>query len=136
MRLSTVHENLARRFQQAPDPNDARRIFEKVFRACARRIESRWYALLRNEQLALRLAAGELPEGFDFNALSAEMDAKYFDAEDQGRDDDSAAYFTLARLMLALSFAATAADAAAFSEATYEAIVTLPNPKEDSAAFI
>jgi len=136
MRLSTVNENLAQRFRQAPDTNDARPIFETVFRACARKIESRWYALLRNEQLALRLVAGELPESFDFNALSAEMDAKYFDAEDQGRDEDSVAYFTLARLMSALSFAATASDVAAFSEATYEAIMTLPNPEEDSAALI
>ena len=136
MRLSTVNEDLAQRFRQAPDANDARRLFEEIFRACVRRIESRWYTLLENDQLAQRLAAGELPQGFDFGALSGEMDERYFDAEDEGRDEDSAAYFALARLMSALSFAAAAMDPTGFSEATYEAIMALPNPQEDSATLV
>ncbi|KAA1184493.1 hypothetical protein FP026_03710 [Rhizobium tropici] len=136
MRLSTVNEDLAQRFRRAPNTSDARRLFEEIFRACARRIQSRWYALLENDQLALRLAAGELPQRFDFGALSGEMDGRYFDAEDEGRDEDSAAYFTLARLMSALSFAAAAMDPTGFSEATYEAIMALPNPQEDSATLL
>ncbi|NTG20662.1 hypothetical protein G6L00_09490 [Agrobacterium rhizogenes] len=136
MRLSTINENIAQRFRRASDTNDARRIFEEIFRACARRIENRWYVMLENDQLALQLAAGELPRAFDFVALSGEMDEKYFDAEDDGRDADAVAYFALARLMSALSFAVAASDIAAFSEATYEAIMALPNPKEDSAALV
>ncbi|MGV1767893.1 hypothetical protein [Rhizobium rhizogenes] len=136
MRLSTVNEDLAQRFRQAPDTNDAQRLFEEIFRACARRIDNGWYALLENDPLALQLAAGELPQGFDFGGLSGKMDEKYFDAEDEGRDEDSAAYFALARLMSALSFAAAATDATDFSEATYEAIMALPNPKEDSATLL
>lgn len=92
--------------------------------------------MLETDQLALRLAAGELPQGFDFGALSGEMDERYFDAEDEGRDEDSAAYFALARLMSALALAAAATDATGFSEATYEAIMALPNPKEDSATLL
>nr|WP_200985118.1 hypothetical protein [Rhizobium rhizogenes]QCL09196.1 hypothetical protein pC5.7b_329 [Rhizobium rhizogenes]QCL09828.1 hypothetical protein pC5.8b_338 [Rhizobium rhizogenes] len=136
MRLSTLNEDLARRFRQAPDENEARGIFEEIFRACASRIENRWHALLENDQLALRLAAGELPQGFDFGVLSGKMDERYFDAEDEGRDEDSAAYFALARLMSALSFAAAATDATGFSEATYEAIMALPNPKENSTTLL
>ncbi|NTF90294.1 hypothetical protein G6L46_24400 [Agrobacterium rhizogenes] len=136
MRLSTLNEDLARRFRQAPGENEARGIFEEIFRICARRIDRRWYALLENDQLALQLAAGELPQGFDFGGLSGKMDEKYFDAEDEGRDEESAAYFALARLISALSFAAAATDATGFSEAAYEAIMTLPNPKEDSATLL
>lgn len=136
MRLSTLNEDLAQRFRQTSDTDDAPRLFEEIFRACARRIDSRWYALLENDQLALQLAAGELPQGFDFGGLSGKMDEKYFDAEDEGRDEESAAYFALARLMSALSFAAAATDADGFSEAAYEAIMTLPNPKEDSATLL
>ncbi|MBO9101281.1 MULTISPECIES: hypothetical protein [unclassified Rhizobium] len=135
-RLSTVNEDLAQRFRQSPDTKYARRLFEEIFRACARRIESHWYALLENDQLALQLAAGEPPEGLDFGALSGEMDERYFDAEDDGRDEHSAAYFALARLMAALSFAAIATDAPGFSEATYEAIMALRNPLEDSTTLL
>ncbi|GES47304.1 hypothetical protein RsS62_65560 [Rhizobium dioscoreae] len=136
MRLSTVNEDLAQRFREVPNTNDARRLFEEIFRACTRRIESGWYALLENDQLARQLAAGELPRGFDFGTLSSEMDERYFDAEDEGRDGDSATYFALARLMSALSFASAATDATGFSEASYEAIMALPNPKEDSATLL
>ncbi|OCJ22047.1 hypothetical protein A6U89_33290 [Agrobacterium sp. B133/95] len=136
IRLSTVNEDLAQRFRRAPDTSDARRIFEEIFRTCARRIENRWYALLENDRLALRLAAGELPQGFNFGALSGEMDEEYFAAQDEGRAEDSAAYFALARLMSSLSFAAAATDATGFSEAAYEAIMALPNPQEDSVTLL
>ncbi|NLS19412.1 hypothetical protein HGP16_23005 [Rhizobium sp. P40RR-XXII] len=136
MRLFTVNENLARLFRHASDTKDAQRIFEEIFRACARGIESHWYVLLENNQLAAHLAAGELPQGFDFNALSAEMDEKYFDAEDEGRDEDSTVYFALARLMSSLSFSAAATDTIGFSETAHEAIMALPNPKEDSATLL
>ena len=136
MRLSTLNEDLARRFRQAPDENAARGIFEEIFRTCASRIDSRSYALLENDKLALALTADELPRGFKFAALSSEMDERYLDAEEQGRDEDSSAYFVLARLMSALSFAATASDPTGFSEAAYEAIMALPHPKEDSATLL
>jgi hypothetical protein len=134
--LSTINEEIDKRFQKATDTAEAERLFGRIFQACARRIEARWYALLENDQLAQWLAAGELPQGFDFGALSGEMDERYFDAEDEGRNEDSAAYFALARLMLAVSFAAAATDATGFSEAAYEAIMTLPSPKEDSAMLL
>src|SRR5215475_1260165 len=128
MRLSTINEDLVQRFRQAVDTNDTRRLFEEIFRLCACRIEGHWFALLGNEQLALQLTAGELPQGFDFNALAAAMDETYFNAEDERLDEGSVANFPLARLMSTLSLAAAATDAHAFSEATYEAIMTLPNP--------
>jgi hypothetical protein len=40
--------------------------------------------LLEDAELPEHLAAGNLPQGFDFDALSAEMDKKYFGAEDEG----------------------------------------------------
>lgn len=127
---------MARRFRKVINTAEAERLFKQIFQACARRIETRWYTLLENAELAEQLAAGELPQGFDFGTLSGEMDEKYFDAEDEGRDGESAAYFALARLMSSLSFAAAATDANGFSEAAYEAIMTLPNPKEDSATLL
>lgn len=98
MRPSTVNEDLAQRFRQAPEANNARRLFEEILRACVRRIETP-LILLENDQLAKRLTAGEPSQGFDFGALSGEMDERYFDAKVEGRDEDSAAYFALARLM-------------------------------------
>jgi hypothetical protein len=135
-RLSTVNKIFARRFQHASDVDEARQFFEQIFLACARRIESSWFSLLGNDDLALRLTAGELPQGYNFDALSAEMDRRYLDAEDGGRARDSAAYFTLARLMSSLSLAATSNDVAAFSEAAYEAVMALPDPAVDSLALV
>lgn len=134
--MSTINEEIERRFQNVTDTAEAERLFGRIFQACAGRIEARWYVLLGDDQLAQRLAAGELPVGFDFGALGGEMDERYFDAQDEGRDEDSAAYFALARLMSALSFAAAATDATDFSEATYESIMALPNPKEDLATLL
>lgn len=136
MRLSTINKNIVGRFLQASDTNDARRIFEEVFHACLRRMKNVRYDLLDNDRLAILMAAGERPQGFDFSLLSAEMDEKYFDAEEDGRDGEAAEYFALARLMSALSFAATATEIAAYAEATYEALMALPNPKEDSEELL
>ena len=58
MRPSTVNEDLAQRFRQAPDANNARRLFEEILRACVRRIETP-LILSENDQLAKRLTAGE-----------------------------------------------------------------------------
>lgn len=136
MRLSTINKNIAGRFLQASDTNGARRIFEEVFQVCLRSMKNVRYDLLDNDRLAMLMAAGERPQGFDFSLLSAEMDEKYFDAEEDGRDGEAAEYFALARLMSALSFAATATEIAAYAEATYEALMALPNPKEDSAELL
>jgi hypothetical protein len=135
-RLSTINEEMERRFRKVTDTADAERLFEQIFQACARRIEARQYMLLEDAELAKHLVAGELPQGFDFGARSRKMDERYFDAEDEGRDEDSATYFALARLMSALSVASAATDATSFSEATYEAIMALPNPKEDSVTLL
>jgi hypothetical protein len=81
---------------------EAERLFGRIFQACARRIEARWCALLEDAALAAHLAVGELPHGFDFDAQRAEM---------EGRSEKSVAYFALARLMSALSFAVAATDA-------------------------
>lgn len=70
-----------------------------------------------------------MPEGFDFAEISRWLDEKYFDAEDEGRDTDAAAFFALARLISALSFADSAVVPADYSEAAYEAIMSLPDPQ-------
>lgn len=132
MRLSAINENMAELFRQASDTNDARRIFEEVFQSCLRRMKNVRYDLLENDRLGILMAAGERPQGFDFSLLSAKMDEKYFDAEEGGRDGEAAEYFALACLMSTLSFAATATELAAYAEATYDVLVALPNPKNDS----
>ncbi|UEQ85935.1 hypothetical protein [Rhizobium sp. AB2/73] len=123
---------MAKLFRQTSDTNGARQIFEEVFHACLRTMKNVRYELLENDRIAILMAAGKRPQGFDFSLLSAEMDKKYFDAEDDGRDEEAAEYFALARLMSALSFAAAATEIAAYAEATYEALMAFPNPKEDS----
>jgi hypothetical protein len=75
------------------------------------------------------LSNGTLPQGFDFSFLSLEMDEEYFQAQDAGRGEESAAYFALSRLMSSLAFAEAATEAEAFSDAIYEAIMTLPDPE-------
>ncbi|MDK4715930.1 hypothetical protein [Rhizobium sp. CNPSo 4039] len=130
MRLSTINENLAALFRQVSDTNDARQIFEEIFQACLRRMKNVPYDLPENDRLAILMAAGERPQGVDFSLLSAEMDEKYFDAEEGGRDGEAAEYFPLARLMSALSFAVTANEIAAYAEATYEALMALPIQKK------
>ena len=129
MRLLTLNENLAHRFVTSQDADAARKIFENIFHACIDRCEDDMFVLLEHEDLIEAMKSGIVPENFDFQRLSNIMDENYFDAEDDGRDTDAATYFSLARLMSALSFATNATEYTSFADAAYEAIMALSDPQ-------
>lgn len=129
MRLETISTALARQFQAASHAEEARRKFESIFHACVSQADERIFSLLDTADVAQGLRAGSLPDGFDFERHIAQLDDKYFDAEEDGRNDDAAAYFALARLFSALSFSNSASGLEGYAEAAYESIMSLPDPQ-------
>jgi len=129
MRLKTINKALATRFDELDNLVEAQRIFEAVLHACIKASDANLFVRLKRPDIENVLMSGGIPEGHDYRQISDEMDEKYFDAEDEGRTDDAFYYFTLARLMSALSFAAEATKVSDFSEATYEAMMSLPDPQ-------
>lgn len=129
MRLKTINTHLALRFQEISDVVDARLIFEDTFRRCVNASDVNVFSQLEIPDIENIIVSEGIPEGYDFQKISDAMDEKYFDAEDEGRSSDAFTYFSLARLMSALSFAAAATEATDFAEATYEAIMSQPNPQ-------
>ena len=129
MRLETISTALAQRFQAISDADEAMRIFLGIFYACISKADDSIFSYLDNADMARGLRTGVLSEGFDFERHVASLDDKYFDAEEEGRNDDAAAYFTLARLFSALKFARSAVAPDEYAEAAYEAIMSLPEPQ-------
>ncbi len=66
MRLSTINDALARRFQEVQDMDEARRIFESVFHKCVSHSDTTILSFLSNSHLEKALVSAGLPEGFDF----------------------------------------------------------------------
>lgn len=129
MRLETINTALARRFQVTSDAGEARRTFEAIFYACISQGDDSIFSYLEDVDTARGLRAGVLSDDFDFEQHVASLDEEYFDAEEEGRNEDAAAYFALARLVSALSFARSAHAPDEYADAAYEAIMSLPEPQ-------
>lgn len=129
MRLVTVNLALARRLQAIEDTDETRRIFEDVFRACVRQMDAELFAYLGDVLIEESLKMGRMPERFEFEQNIDWLDNRFSMAEREGRNEEAAAYFSLARLMSALFFARRAKVPADYAEAVYEAIMSLPEPQ-------
>ncbi|TRW99370.1 hypothetical protein FNJ84_01465 [Paracoccus sp. M683] len=68
------------------------------------------------------------PPARDFVKLAENLDRACFDAEDSGDEGRSAIFFALARLVSALAFASSAVTPGDYAEATYEALMAMPDP--------
>lgn len=100
-----------------------------VLQFCMRVSGDQLLSELLSEGDIVEVNEGTIPSGVNFRQLSDEADEKYFDAEDSGNFDDAISYFYFARLMAGLALASSAVGKDEYSEASYEVLMSLPEPQ-------
>lgn len=135
MRLTTLNPSLAKRFAEADTVPEAQMLFERLFFVCFKQRNTDGDVFFGNPALIAQLRAGAIPAHADFERLRNELDARYFDAGDAARDNESQYYFAWARLMAALCCAQSARSTHNFAEAAYEAIMSLGEPFTAAASL-
>lgn len=136
MRIITVSKQLDLKFRETDNIGEAEKLFKKVFFECVQKLDKDSDGLLGDCDLIADLRLGRISDHTDFLQICNKMDDKYFNAEERGQSELSQQYFSLARLMAALSIAKHAKNISDFSEASYEAIMSLKDPQVEVEEFI
>jgi hypothetical protein len=132
MRLTSLNKNLSNIFEESSNIHKSELAFKSIFQECMLEFEKKNFNIIDNKNHYEDLINGREPEGIDLKSMVEEMDAKYFDAEDEGNFEQAGAYFALARLMSAISLSNKPRNSSDYAEAAYEVLMSLPNPQAAS----